>query len=205
MINPIDPRHLARLLALQVLFEADIAERPAGDLVADYANIMIPADDVRAVGYMAMQAVYNDDVFWSESPFPVLNDLNLVPTAETYQLLRVLIDGVLNYQAVIDETIATYAPEWPLDQMAVIERNVLRIALFEIFYSSAIPTSVAISEAVRIVKLYGADNASSFVNGVLGKIADNQDVIEKELNQLDLDVDTASDEDSDSEVTAGQN
>ena len=177
-------------LALQVLFEADIASRNAGDLVSAYANMIIPADDVRAVGYMAMQAVYNEDVLWSESPFPSLEIAGLVPNEETYQLLRVLIDGVLNYQEIIDQTIATYAPEWPLDQMAVIERNVLRIALFEIFYANHAPISVAISEAVRIVKLYGADNASSFVNGVLGKIADNHHTIQRELKALDDDTET---------------
>lgn len=203
MTNPIDPRHLARLLALQIFFEADIANRHAGTLVADYANMTLPADDVRAVGYMAMQAVYNDDVLWSESPFPILEDFNLAPSTETYQLLRVLIDGVLSFQEVIDETIATYAPEWPLDQMAVIERNVLRIALFEVFYSDHIPTSVAISEAVRIVKLYGADNASSFVNGVLGKIADKYDTIQHQLNDIDAELDTEVDSDSDAEITAG--
>lgn len=202
MTNPIDPRHLARLLALQVLFEADIAERDADDLVADYEKMTVPADDVRAIGYMAMQAVYNDEVFWNEGNYPILEDRDLLPTQETHELLADLIHGVLTCQDVVDETIATYAPEWPIDQMAVIERNVLRIALFEIFYSENAPLSVVISEAVRIVKLYGADNASSFVNGVLGKIADNYEVIFKQLSEMEVDA-NYDDIDSDSEATAG--
>lgn len=83
-----------------------------------------------------------------------------------------LVNGVIQHQAQIDELIARYAPEWPLDQMAVIDRNVLRIAIFEFLIDGGTPIKVAINEAVELAKTYGSDSAPRFVNGVLGTLAD---------------------------------
>jgi len=83
-----------------------------------------------------------------------------------------LVQGVVEYQTHIDMLIARYAPEWPLDQMAVIDRNILRIAIFEFLISEQTPVKVAINEAVELAKTYGSDSAPRFVNGVLGTLAD---------------------------------
>ncbi len=83
-----------------------------------------------------------------------------------------LIEGVLKYQDAIDLLIARYAPEWPLDQMAVIDRNVLRIAIFEFLIDDETPVKVAINEAVELAKEYGSDSAPRFINGVLGTLAE---------------------------------
>ena len=84
---------------------------------------------------------------------------------------RELLTGVLQHEAELDEMIQRYAPEWPVDQMAVIDRNVLRIAIYEFFISKLTPTKVAINEAVELAKLFGSDSAPRFINGVLGAVA----------------------------------
>lgn len=85
---------------------------------------------------------------------------------------RRLIEGVLRHQDEMDALIAHYAPEWPLDQMAVIDRNILRMAIFEFLIDQETPVKVAINEAVELAKIYGSDSAPRFINGVLGTLAD---------------------------------
>lgn len=92
-----------------------------------------------------------------------------------------LLGGVLEHQRGMDRVIARYAPEWPLDQMAVIDRNVLRIAIFEFLVDDETPVKVAINEAVELAKLYGSDSAPRFVNGVLGTLADQIPQLRQEL------------------------
>lgn len=84
-----------------------------------------------------------------------------------------LIQGVIQHQEEMDTLIAQYAPEWPLDQMAVIDRNILRIAIFEFLIDAETPVKVAINEAVELAKTYGSDSAPRFINGVLGTLADH--------------------------------
>lgn len=95
-----------------------------------------------------------------------------------------LIRGILKYQEKMDKIIARYAPEWPLDQMAVIDRNILRIAIYEFLIDGETPVKVAINEAVELAKGYGSDSAPRFVNGVLGTLADEADMLRDELNDV---------------------
>ena len=92
-----------------------------------------------------------------------------------------LVQGVLRHQDHMDVLIARYAPEWPLEQMAVIDRNILRIAIFEFLASDATPVKVAINEAVELAKTYGSDSAPRFVNGVLGTLAEQTESLREEL------------------------
>lgn len=92
-----------------------------------------------------------------------------------------LMNGVLEFQHGMDLLIMRYAPEWPLDQMAVIDRNVLRIAIFEFLVDNETPVKVAINEAVELAKLYGSDSAPRFINGVLGTLADQIPQLRQEL------------------------
>ena len=82
-----------------------------------------------------------------------------------------LVEGVLDYRQHLDAMIQRYAPEWPIEQMAPIERNILRMALFEFSVDSQTPVKVAINEAVELAKLFGSDSAPRFINGVLGSLA----------------------------------
>ncbi len=80
-----------------------------------------------------------------------------------------LVHGVLKHQDELDDRIRPLAPEWPLEQIARIDRNVLRIGLYELLHlADKVPPKVAINEAVELAKAFGSDNSSKFINGVLG-------------------------------------
>ena len=87
---------------------------------------------------------------------------------DTAAFVRELVTGVWQHREELDRLIHQFAPEWPIDQMAVIDRNVLRIAIFEFDIARITPMKVAINEAVEMAKAYGADSAPRFINGVLG-------------------------------------
>lgn len=93
-----------------------------------------------------------------------------------------LVHGVLANKDKMDELISHYAPEWPVAQMAIIDRNVLRIAIFELAIDGSTPIKVAINEAVELAKLYGSESSARFVNGVLGSVTDRLDEIEMKLS-----------------------
>jgi N utilization substance protein B len=81
-----------------------------------------------------------------------------------------LVRGVLEHRPDLDQVIAGIATDWPLEQMAIIDRNILRIAVFEIMIDRETPVKVAINEAVELAKLFGSDSSQRFVNGVLGTL-----------------------------------
>jgi len=85
------------------------------------------------------------------------------------KFVEALVTGVLKEQTAIDEKIQPIAPDWPIDQIARIDRNILRIGVFELLHQAdVVPPKVAINEAVELAKAFGSDNSSKFVNGVLG-------------------------------------
>jgi N utilization substance protein B len=88
-----------------------------------------------------------------------------------------IIFGVLPLAEKLDLFIAQHAPEWPMDQIAVIDRNILRIALWEFAVAGCTPVKVAINEAIELSKLFGSDSTPRFVNGVLGSLANRQQEI----------------------------
>jgi N utilization substance protein B len=90
---------------------------------------------------------------------------------ENASFVRELITGVIQSKEEIDRNIQTFAPAWPIDQLPVVDRNILRLAIFEILFDNKVPVKVAINEAVELAKLFGGDNSSRFVNGVLGSVS----------------------------------
>ncbi|MBI5353708.1 MAG: transcription antitermination factor NusB [Chloroflexi bacterium] len=138
------PRTRARAIALQVLYETDIA------------NNHLPGDVLRT----------------RLEEMPLADDLA--------EFSRQIIFGVLPLTQDLDQLIARYAPEWPLEQIAAIDRNILRIAFWEFAVSRETPVKVAINEAVELAKLYGSDSAPRFVNGVLGTLVEH----EQEIHQI---------------------
>lgn len=85
------------------------------------------------------------------------------------QFVETLVDGVLKEQADIDAKIQPIAPDWPIEQIARVDRNILRIGIYELLHQAkVVPPKVAINEAVELAKAFGSDNSSKFVNGVLG-------------------------------------
>ena len=85
--------------------------------------------------------------------------------------VREIVFGVLTHRDMLDELIHQFAPDWPVEQMAVVDRNILRMAIYEIGARRDTPVKVAINEAIEIAKSFGSDSAPSFVNGVLGALA----------------------------------
>ncbi|MCB0183897.1 MAG: transcription antitermination factor NusB [Caldilineaceae bacterium] len=119
---------------------------------------------------VALQALYEIDSVQHKPGFVVderlrENTLDEQGTA----FLRWLVSGVLAHQSAIDLLIGELAPEWPVDQLAIIDRNILRLALFEIGVEKAdAPPKVIVNEAVELAKAFGSDSTPRFVNGVLG-------------------------------------
>ncbi len=90
-------------------------------------------------------------------------------TIEDTKFVSALIHGVIDHQKELDDKIQPIAPEWPIDQIARVDRTVLRLGLYELlFCRDSVPPKVAINEAVELAKAFGSDNSSKFVNGVLG-------------------------------------
>lgn len=88
----------------------------------------------------------------------------------TVQLIR----GISEHQARLDELVATYAQGWSLDRMPAVDRNALRIGVYEILYVDSVPDAVAVSEAMNLVRDLSTDESPNFVNGVLGNIVRNK-------------------------------
>ncbi|MBI2454005.1 MAG: transcription antitermination factor NusB [Parcubacteria group bacterium] len=91
---------------------------------------------------------------------------------EDDSFIKQLADGVMNNLAKIDQIIAKAAPEWPLDQIAMVDRNVLRLGIYELLFGDykEVPPKVAINEAIELAKSFGGESSGKFVNGVLGTI-----------------------------------
>ena len=86
-----------------------------------------------------------------------------------------IVRGIVPVMDALNQLITEHAPEWPLEQVAIIDRNILRIALWEFVISDDTPIKVAINEAVELAKTYGSDSSPRFVNGVLGSLAARQE------------------------------
>ncbi|MBA4370794.1 MAG: transcription antitermination factor NusB [Coriobacteriaceae bacterium] len=91
---------------------------------------------------------------------------------EPSEFCRQLVLGVESNQERIDETISATSENWSIGRMPLVDRSILRLAVFEILYAQDIPDSVSINEAVELAKCYGGDDSSKFVNGVLGRLAE---------------------------------
>lgn len=119
----------------------------------------------------ALQALYEIDCSGHSPTAAVGRRLEEADLPEPgAQFARELVQGVSNHQEHLDILIGRYAPEWPVDQIAVIDRNVLRISIYEILMRDDTPTKVAINEAVELAKQFGSDSSGRFVNGVLGSL-----------------------------------
>ncbi|MCL5027198.1 MAG: transcription antitermination factor NusB [Chloroflexi bacterium] len=99
-----------------------------------------------------------------------LDELGLQPEAAGFA--RHLVEGTLANLQRIDQVIQEAAPNWPIEQMALVDKNILRLAIFEILFdNSGTPLKAVINEAVELAKRYGGETSSKFVNGVLGTVA----------------------------------
>lgn len=98
------------------------------------------------------------------------NKQEFAPAFDDQGFMQSLVSSVLEKQGEIDSYITKYAPEWPLDQITLVDRNILRIGVYELVFSEEVPSKVAINEAIELAKAFGGQASGKFVNGVLGAI-----------------------------------
>jgi N utilization substance protein B len=121
---------------------------------------------------VALQALYEIDSVGHKSDYAMDCILSRIEVSgDVASFARELVNGVLQNREQLDQNIRDFAPAWPLDQISLVDRNVLRLAIFEILHDNKIPVKVAINEAVELAKTFGSDNSSRFVNGVLGSVS----------------------------------
>jgi N utilization substance protein B len=120
---------------------------------------------------IAMQTLYEWD-FREGSDLAEIEERNTEEYADKCEKTFVtsLTNGVSTAKAEIDEIIDTAAPEWPVDQISLVDKTILRIAIFELLHVDDVPPKVSINEAVELSKQFGGENSSKFVNGVLGTV-----------------------------------
>ena len=120
----------------------------------------------------ALQALYEVDSVSRDAGEVTERLLSEVGFSEEYNtFVRELVDGVVRNRDEIDRNIQRFAPAWPVEQIAMIDRNILRLAIFEILFDNKVPVKVAVSEAVELAKIFGSESTAKFVNGVLGSVS----------------------------------
>jgi len=120
---------------------------------------------------IALQVLYEADAVGREWPVVLerrVEQESLTPSARVFA--HNLIEGVLYNRTEIDTIISNFAPSWPITQMAIVDRNILRMAIYEMILGGDTPPKVAINEAVELAKVFGSDSSPRFVNGVLGSV-----------------------------------
>lgn len=121
---------------------------------------------------IALQALYEVDSAARRPETVVerlLSEADL--SEENNAFVRELVDGAVRKKDDIDRNIHRFAPAWPVEQIAMVDRNILRLAIFEILFDNKVPVKVAVNEAVELAKTFGSDNSAKFINGVLGSVS----------------------------------
>ncbi len=132
---------------------------------------------------IALQVLYEYDLSGHAPLISLANRLEEEPIEEKLvEFTTKIVTSIVPIVHKLDDLIAVHAPEWPMDQLAVIDRNILRIALWEFAIEECTPVKVAINEAIELAKVYGSDATPRFVNGVLGSLANKQNEITQKIN-----------------------
>lgn len=142
-------RRAARRIALDVLYEAEIRG-------------MLPAESLAARQREGWVLPSAEDGTETEPP-----------RESSIAYARYLVEGVQEHQARIDELITRFADRWAIDRMPTVDRTVLRMAIFEMMWAADVPVPVVINEAVELAKTLSTDDSGRFVNGLLGRIAED--------------------------------
>src|SRR5690606_29077651 len=126
---------------------------------------------------VALQTLYEQDFRREagDSTFDVAEILNrntsrYRETIDDTEFIGQLVDGVIKHQDELDKILQPLAPEWPIEQIARMDRVVLRMGAYELLHAKDVPPKVVINEAVELAKAFGGDNSSKFINGVLGSL-----------------------------------
>lgn len=139
------PRRKSREFALEILYQMD----------------------VQGQGLDVLLTVLND--YWSYKPKKYKDEV----FKEVQEFTALLVKGVLQHLAELDQTIAQYLTHWTIDQISPIDKNIMRMALYEMLHMKDVPFEVTINEAIEVAKKYGAQESHHFVNGILDRIYKN--------------------------------
>lgn len=146
-------RHLARIVAMQTLYEWDFRRVKLG--------VNLSNEEVTNIVRRNIE--------------------EFAASIDNADFIVALVDGVLVNIDQIDAILRPAAPEWPIEQIAGVDKAVLRLGIYELLFSREVPPKVAINEAVELAKAFGGENSSKFVNGVLGTVYRNSDIYEEEV------------------------
>lgn len=170
-------RRLARMVATLTLYEADLTAHPPTEVLTRYFDegvdrAILTADSGEAIDPEGVQLVDRDQLT-GKTPCSELFlgiESGLLDD-DGRAFARELVEGVTVQTAAIGQIIAQVAPDWPAAQLAAVDRNVLRIAIYELVFEEAARPAVVIDDAVELGKCFGSDSSSRFINGVLGNVA----------------------------------
>jgi len=144
-------RHLARMVSLQILYQLDFS---------DLFNLKKKEEKTKKISTYSLQEFATIDFKYKE-------------------FVDNLIKAIVENLEKIDEWIKKFAPEWPIKQISVVDRNILRIGIFELIFSEETPPKVVIDEAIELAKRFGSETSGRFVNGVLGAVYEK---LKKKIN-----------------------
>ena len=167
-------RHLARSTVLQSLYEWDF--RNIGpcdkDRAASTCNLTSLAGHVHDVNRDATPPARQNKGPLDVNEIVARNAAEFAGEVGDLSFMQTLIVSILDKRNAIDNIITKAAPDWPLDKISIIDRNILRIGLYELLFSdkNEVPAKVAINEAIELAKSYGGEKSGKFVNGVLGSV-----------------------------------
>lgn len=123
---------------------------------------------------LALQALYQWDFHGKKdeeiTSIIAYDKQEFAPEFDDYGFIDNLVKGIINNVKQLDNYITKNAPDWPIEQITIIDRNVLRIGLYELLFNKNIPGKVAINEAIELAKTFGGESSGKFINGVLGAI-----------------------------------
>ena len=122
---------------------------------------------------VAMQSLFEWDFHGKQGDLKQIIKNNIeqfAPNLDDATFIYNLVDGVVGKLADIDAIIEKNAPEWPIDQITLVDRNVLRLGIYELMFLKEVPPKVAINEAVELAKTFGGESSGKFLNGVLGTL-----------------------------------
>lgn len=137
---------------------------------------------------IAMQSLYQWDFLeMPEGRLPEIiafNRSEFAPNFNDEGFVNALVEGVVQNQSMVDEVIMHFAPDWPLESLTIVDRNILRLGVYELKFDSHIPAKVAINEAIELAKGFGGPSSGKFVNGVLGAVYKDM-VVKGEIKEVD--------------------
>ena len=136
---------------------------------------------------IALQALYQRDQNKSMSQEDALAFLvRRLTEPELVELGKALYLGTVQHLKVIDERLARVADNWSVDRMAIVDRNVLRLGIYELYHGPEVPFKVVLDEAIELAKRYGSEESPGFVNGILDKIANDKNAVDAKIEAAEV-------------------